>query len=234
MENMRREHARERAETRDDETYTREGEEFTIQMIREKMARLLDDAEISREARKEKLAAMKEEIELILDARDEREYQFIERELEHHRLEQELALEIEREERESRVADGTEPDEKNVLPLVRPLITASAEQMRKEIEEKRRRLNEDEQCSTILLSTSERGEIPGFAPPRRRKKRDEKEQSARLDTLVLKQREISLMYHESQELQHSMLGKEKKKSPEPEEIENPEENEDSGKNETTP
>ncbi|MCL2357561.1 MAG: hypothetical protein FWC70_10515 [Defluviitaleaceae bacterium] len=214
LENMRREHARERNETREDEMYRREGEEFTIQTIRESMTRVLGMAEISPEERKEQLARLKDEIDEMLDARDEREYSFIERELEHHRLEQEIAQEIELEEKKSRP-----PSSNEVLPLVRPLITASAEQMRKEIEEKRRRLNEDEQCSTILLSTSERDIVPQFAPRRRIRKREEPVQIARIDSLVLKQREISLMYHESQELQKSMLKKPKNApAPKPEEI----------------
>ncbi|MCL1878331.1 MAG: hypothetical protein FWF80_05700, partial [Defluviitaleaceae bacterium] len=154
LENMRREHARERNETRDDEMYRREGEDFSIESIREKMAIALGDAEISAEMRKERLTYFKQEIEDILDARDEREYAFIERELEHHRLEQEIAQEIENEEKINRAKEGME--EKEILPLVRPLITAGAEQMRKEIEERRRQLNESEQCNTILLSNSER------------------------------------------------------------------------------
>ncbi|MCL1844593.1 MAG: hypothetical protein FWF77_01680 [Defluviitaleaceae bacterium] len=206
LENMRREHARERNETRDDEMYTREGEDLRIETIREKMASVLNDAEITAEKRKELLAHFKEEIEVILDERDEREYNFIERELEHHRLEQELAQEIESEEREER---GEEAEDAEILPFVRPLITAGAEQMRKEIEEKRRELNEEEQCNTILLSTSERGEIPGFTQARRRKRRGE-EQNVRIDTFVSRQREITLMYHMGKEMQEQLLNKNKK------------------------
>ncbi|MDR0273428.1 MAG: hypothetical protein LBI27_08955 [Clostridiales bacterium] len=220
LESLKRENARERQEARDNEWYIRDGEDYTIQMVRDKMARVLADAELTPEERKEKLAKMKEEIDTILDTRDDREHEFIEQELERHNTEHELEQEILQEEKPDNEPSGG--DSLNLLFRARSSLTAGAEKMRKEIEEKRIKLNEEEQFSTILISNSERDNIPSFAKPRSRRKRVEPEQTARIDTAVLKQREIGMMYRDSQELQESHLIKlGKKKPPEapPEEIE---------------
>jgi hypothetical protein len=214
LEALRKENMRVRAEVRENEMYTREGEEFTIQMIRDKMARVLNDAEIDTEKRRERLAEHKEEIETILDARAEREHEFIERELLRHQQEQELEAEIAAEE----AAEATEPigDRLNIKFQARSSLTAGAELLRKDIEEKRKELNEDEQFSTILINSSERENIPVFVR-QRRKKEETPEQSARIDTIVVKQREIGMMYRESleqQKAQLSALDKKIKKSQE--------------------
>jgi hypothetical protein len=206
LDALRKENMRVRAETRENEMYTREGEEFTIQMIRDKMERALNDTEMEAEARKEKLALFKEEIETILDARDEREHDFIEQELKRHQLEHELEQEIQREEQAEKAEE--QGDDISIVFKARSSLAASAEQMRKSIEESRRELNEAEQFSTILINNSERDAIPSFATSRR-KKREAKapEQIARIDTVVIKQREIGMMYRESQELQEIQLKK---------------------------
>jgi hypothetical protein len=210
---MRREHARERNEVRDEEWWVREGEDQRIQAIRDKMARMLDDAEISTEERKKKLALHKEEIEQILDERDEREHGFIEQELERHKLEQELENKIAEEEQLStKSSKANEPaplidsDTFSMHLRARSTLNVSGEQMRKSIEENRKELNEAEQFSTILINSSERGEIPDFKKSRR-KRAEPPEQIARIDTVVIKQREIGILYRESQEAQDRHLGK---------------------------
>ncbi|MCL1862705.1 MAG: hypothetical protein FWF78_03965 [Defluviitaleaceae bacterium] len=239
LENIRRDHARDRAETRDNEMYIRDGEDFTIQMIREKMARILHDAEIDAEQRKETLAKMKEEIEVILDQRDEREHDFIEQELQRHQLEQELEQELINEE-QSKKPRKTETDEYrerlNQLLFAQTSLKIGAEATRKAIQENSRELNEAEQFSTILINNSERDTIPAFTSTRRKiKEASMPEQIARIDTIVVKQREIGMLYKESQQLQESQLKKPKKEPepppPEPESIpedveESSDENED--------
>jgi hypothetical protein len=209
---------RDRAEIRENEMYIRDGEDMRIQRIRDNMARVLDDAEIDSETRKEKLAMFKEEIELILDERNEREHQFIEQELQRHQQEQELEQEIEEEEKKLELANengkaqqDTKADSLGFLYRTRSSLVAGAEQMRKEIEENRSELTEDEQFSTILINNSARDKIPDFTSSRRRK--SEEEQAARIDTIVIKQREIGLMYRDSQELQKSQLKKTSKTPP---------------------
>ncbi|MCL2199897.1 MAG: hypothetical protein FWB80_13345 [Defluviitaleaceae bacterium] len=228
LDNMRREHARDRAEIRDNEMYTREGEDFTIQMIRDKMARVLHDPEIDAEHRKETLAIMKEEIEVILDQRDEREHDFIEQELQRHQLEQELEQEILNEEREKK-PKKTETDEYreklSQLLYARTSLKVGAEATRKAIQENSRELTEAEQFSTILINNSERDAIPAFTTSRRRiKEALAPEQIARIDTVVAKQREIGMLYKESAQLQESQLKKPPKKElPPPPPEEKPEE-----------
>ncbi|MCL2050046.1 MAG: hypothetical protein FWG87_15100 [Defluviitaleaceae bacterium] len=199
LEALKREHARERAEARDNEMYVREGEDFTMQMLREKMARVLNDSELDTEARKEKLALHKEEIEQILDARAEREHEFIERELRNHQLEQELEAEILAEEAPPPPAgEGL-----NIKFQSRSALTAGAELLRKDIQEKSKELSEEEQFSTILINSSERGHIPTFV--RQRRKKQEPAEPVRIDTIVSKQREIGMMYKESLEQQKAQL-----------------------------
>ena len=207
LKELRKQHMRERAEVRDDEMYIRDGEDMRIERIRASMAGVLADPNLASEERKEKLAELKNSIEDILDARDEREHAFIEQELEHHRLEQELEQEIEAEERK----DDTEPQDDSVSILVRarPFINAGAEQLRKNIEENRKELNEDEQFSTILINNSEREKMPGFITTRR-KKREESQQTARIDTVLIKQREIGMMYRQRAEQQEQQLKKAEK------------------------
>lgn len=215
LKNLRMKHLRERNEIRDDEMYTREGEDYRIERIRNEMARILNDPEIDPESRKKSLAHYKEEIEQILDLRDEREHNFIEQELKNHQLEQELEQQIEAEERQQQI---TQPENQssnlNILFQARSSLTAGAEQLRKNIEESRRELTEDEQFSTILINSSERDNIPSFKKSRR-KKAEEPEQSARIDTIVIKQREIGMMYRESQEQQNILLGKKPTQEQEP-------------------
>jgi len=207
LKELRKQHMRERAEVRDDEMYIRDGEDMRIERIRASMAGVLADPNLASEERKEKLAELKNSIEDILDARDEREHAFIEQELEHHRLEQELEQEIEAEERK----DDPEPQDDSVSILVRarPFINAGAEQLRKNIEENRKELNEDEQFSTILINNSEREKMPGFITTRR-KKREESQQTARIDTVLIKQREIGMMYRQRAEQQEQQLKKAEK------------------------
>jgi hypothetical protein len=206
LEIMRREHRRESAEARDNEMYIRDGEDQRIQMIRVKMERILRDTEITAERRKELLANQKNEIELLLDERNEREHDFIAQELRRHQLEQELEQEIVRSEKKEKI-------KKNVLFHPRTTLTVGAEQIRKNIEENRLVLSEEEQFSTILINNSERENIPEFAKNRRKKEPPPPDQSARIDTIVIKQREIGMMYRESRELQESLL---KPKKPLPE------------------
>jgi hypothetical protein len=201
------EHARERNETRDNEWYMRDGEDKRIQAIRDKMSRLLDDAEVNKEDRKEKLAHMKDEIETILDARDDREQNFIELELERHKQEQELEQQIAEEEQAA--APPAPPNALNFMFRARSSLAAGAEQMRKSIEENRRNLSEEEQFSTILINNSEREEIPNFRNSRRRKKEEAAIPLARIDTIVIKQREVGMLYKESQAQQEMDLGKKK-------------------------
>jgi hypothetical protein len=214
LKEMRMRHMRERAEIRDNEMYTREGEDMRIQQIRDNMAGVLANPNFNTDERKQKLAFMKTSIDEILDLRDEREHAFIEEELKNHQLEQELEQEIESEEKKSVPVN----DELKIQLRARPFLAAGAEQMRKIIEEKRKELDEDEQFSTILINNSERDNIPSFV--RTRRKNDEQsEQPARIDTIVIKQREIGLMYRESRELQESQLKKSAKKIETPEESE---------------
>ena len=209
---MRREHLRERMEVKDNEWFIREGEDARIQAIRDKMTRTLHDAEITGEKRKKILSNFNEEIEKILDERDEREHDFIELELKRHQMEQELELEIEAE--EAKLKEPPLGNSINNVFLARSTLTAGAEQMRKTIEEKRRKLSEEEQFSTIMISNSERDNIPDFTNLQpRRKKRKEHEQAVKIDTIVIKQREIGMMYRESQELQESQLSKPKQTKP---------------------
>ena len=145
LENLKRENARERAEVRDNEWFIRDGEDSTMQMIRDNMARTLANAEITPEERREKLAAMKDEIDRILDSREDREHDFIEQELQRHQVEQELELEIEKE-------TATEPkdDSINIMFRARSSLNAGAERMRKEIEEKSKQLNDIEEMIAWL------------------------------------------------------------------------------------
>lgn len=243
LAHMRKEHARDRAETRDNEMYTREGEDFTIQMIRDKMARVLHDPEIDAEHRKERLAELKEEIEVILDQRDEREHDFIEQELQRHQLEQELEQEI-REEEQEKKPKKTETDEYreklSQLLYARTSLKVGAEATRKAIQENSRALSEAEQFSTILINNSERDAIPAFTSNASRRKIKEApppEQIARIDTLVAKQREIGMLYKESAQLQESQLQKPPKRevppTPEPEEPEIDTMNEGSDEDDST-
>ena len=215
LENMRREHARDRQEIRDNEWFIRDGEDSRIQRIRDNMTRILHDAGIEAEQRKEKLATLKGEIELILDARDEREHNFIEQELQRHQMEQELEQEIEQEEKLKLAEEksNAQGESLNLMFRARSSLTVGAEQMRKNIEESRKELNEAEQFSTILINNSERDNIPSFinTKSRRMKEVPPLEQIARIDTIVIKQREIGMMYRESQELQESQLKKLNKK-----------------------
>ena len=216
LKEMRKQHMFARNEIRDNEMYTREGDDMRIQMIRDNMTSLLADPEIDPEERKERLASQKAVIEEILDLRDEREHEFIEQELQHHQLEQELEQEIEEEEREKNLVIENPEDGQKLEFRARPFLVAGAEQMRKIIEENRKALNEDEQFSTILINSSEREAIPSFIKSRR-KKAEEPQQAARIDTIVIKQREIGMMYRESQELQESQLKKNKPEISEQEE-----------------
>ncbi|MCL1843724.1 MAG: hypothetical protein FWF79_07920 [Defluviitaleaceae bacterium] len=218
LESLRRENARERGETRENEMYTREGEDFRIEGIRDKMARTLTDPDIDAESRKKRLATFKEEIDTILDERDEREHAFIEQELIRHKTEQELEDEITGEEEKSIEKPNEQTESLRQLLRAHPALTAGAEQKRKEIEENRIDLSEEEQFSTILINNSALDKIPQFKPVRRRKKKEEPEQSARIDTIVLKQREIGIMYRESQELQESQLKKAKKPPATPDDL----------------
>jgi hypothetical protein len=177
-----------------------------IQQIRDAMAGLLADEKLASEERKGRLAQMKNQIEVILDLRDERERAFIEQELQHHQLEQELEQEIEADEARKKPPQKPETEGLQLLFRARPFMAAGAEQLRKTIEENRKELNEDEQFSTILINNSERENIPSFVRTRK-KKEETAEQAARIDTIVVKQREIGMMYKESQELQESQLKK---------------------------
>lgn len=218
LKEMRKRHMRERAEVRENEMYAREGEDMRIQQIRDVMAGVLADPKIISEERKARLASLKATIEDILDERDERERAFIEEELKNHQLEQELEQEIEEEERRKNPAPKPQDENLRIQLRARPFMAAGAEQLRKIIEENRKELNEDEQFSTILINNSERDNIPTFVKTRR-KKEEQPEQSARIDTIVIKQREIGMMYRDSRELQESQLKKVAKKpeSPPPDE-----------------
>lgn len=208
LESLRRQQARE------NELYLRDGEDYRIQSIRDKMARTLNDAEIDTEQRKARLAALKEEIKTILDKRDEREHQFIEKELQRHKLEQKLEQEIAQEEAKINGEEQSTAQQNslNLLFRARPLLTAGAEQLRKTIEENQKNLTEDEQFSTILTNNSKRDTIPDFKKSCR-KKAELLEQTAKIDTIVIKQREIGMMYRESQEQQNIQLGKAPKTPP---------------------
>ena len=210
MEYMRREHARERCEIRDNEWDIRDGENARISMFRENMTVVLSDPKIESEARKAKLAALKEEIEKVMDVREERERNFIDDELKRHEIEQALEKEIEEEERVTRPKPISPGNRISILQQARSSLTVGAEQLRKTIEENRKELNEDEQFSTILINSSERENIPSFKKSRR-KRDNPPEQPARIDTVVIKQREIGQMYRESQELQLMQLRKSVKK-----------------------
>ncbi|MCL2223659.1 MAG: hypothetical protein FWB96_01685 [Defluviitaleaceae bacterium] len=214
LKEMRKLHMRIRAETRDNEMYARESEEMRIQRTRDAMTSILANPDLTSEERKEKLTSMKASIEAILDERDEREHAFIEEELEHHRLEQELEQEIEAEEQKKKVAKSNQNDSMRLQFRARPFLAAGAEQLRKIIEENRKELNEDEQFSTILINNSEREAIPSFVKARR-KKEEPSDQNARIDTIVIKQREIGMMYRDSRELQESQLRAAKKAEPPP-------------------
>lgn len=202
---MRREHARERQEARDKEWDIRDGEDYAIQMMRDAMAQTLADKELSAEERKEKLAGLKAKIDEILDKRDEREHLFIERELRHHEAEQKLQQEIDEEARKN----APEPPQNslNLLFRARSSLTAGAEKLRKDIQENSRELDEDEQFSTILINNSEMDGVPDFKKSRKRREAEPPEQTARIDTIVIKQREIGMMYRDSQEQQNRILGK---------------------------
>jgi len=215
LDNMRREHARERQEIRDDEWDIRDGEDYMVQKHRTKMAEVLKNTEITPEKRKADLAVLKEMIEEIMDKREQRELDFIEQELQRHEQEAKLEAEITEEEK----ADTPEPAQEqneNISPLFRtgPVLTLSAEQIRKNINEKSKELTEEEQFSTILINTSDRDAIPNFKQTRRRRE-IVAAQSPRIDTKALKQREIGNMYKESQEQQEQMLNKKKKSLPPP-------------------
>ena len=209
LENMRRENARDRAELREDEMYRREGEDIHIHSIREKMARILVDEEIDTEKRRANLATLKDEIETILDQRNEREHEFIAQELERHRMEQELEQEVAKEEI---VAVPIDIGSRLFMP--RPYVNVGAEQIRKDIEEKNAKLTEEEKFSTIIAHSGARENIPDFKSSRRKKKELEnddepKQPMPRIDTIVIKQREIGMLYRESQDEQLRQLGKKK-------------------------
>lgn len=208
LENLRREHARERQEIRDNEWDIRDAEDYKINMYRDQMAQILQNPELIPEQRKEQLANHKNAIEEVLKAREERELDFIEQELKRHALEAQLAQEIEEEEKANAPPQEGAGESLNPLFRVGPIRTLGAEQIRKNIMEKSKELTEDEQFSTILINTSDRDAIPDFRKSRR--KREEPEQTARIDTIVIKQREIGIMYRESQELQKQHLNKSKK------------------------
>ncbi|MCL2387391.1 MAG: hypothetical protein FWC89_07585 [Defluviitaleaceae bacterium] len=222
LESIKREHAYDRQETRDNEWFIRDGEDQRIQVIRDKMTRILHDAEIEPIKRKEILASLKDEIDDILDKRDDREHAFIEEELKRHQVEEELKQEIEKEEEKEKQelakSNGEaqlQTNSLNILFRARSSLNAGAEQLRKNIEENRKELSEEEQFSTILINNSERDTIPNFKKSRR-KKAEPKEPAVRIDSIVLKQREIGLMYRESQELQNQQLNKKPTKPQEPE------------------
>ena len=183
-----------------------------VQKHRQKMAEVLANAELTPEKRKADLAVLKEMIDEIMDKREQRELDFIEQELQRHEQEAKLEAEIIEEEK----SDNPEPEQEGISPLFRtgPVLTLSAEQIRKNIKEKSKELTEEEQFSTILINTSDREAIPDFKQTRRRRE-IAAAQITRIDTKVIKQREIGNMYKEAQEQQEQMLNKKKKSLPPP-------------------